>query len=87
MAVWQNLHERTCDGSTVALDYHKDERTNEATVRVSYHSAQTDFILYPPNDKALDAFYHPFVYLNRVLQRGSYSDHSDATHTRYAQTL
>jgi hypothetical protein len=86
MNEWQTLTERTCDGSTVTLSFWRNPISGEATVRVSYVSPGTDFILYPPNENALDAFHHPYAYLNRVLQRGTYADHSDDSKTRYAET-
>jgi len=84
MTTWQNLAERTSNGCTVSLDYWTNLR-GETTIRVSYVSPSADFILYPPNDRALDAFHHPWVYFDRVMKRGTYDDHSDAEKTRYAQ--
>ncbi len=86
MNAWQNLAHRSADGCSVSLDVWIDSH-GEAQVRVSYVSPSADFILYPPNENALDAFHHPWVYFNRVLQRGTYHDHSDAEKTRHVQAV
>ncbi len=67
MSDWTNLSQRTNDRLTVSLDFSREE--NQVRVKVS---GREDFILYPENENALDAFRHPFYYLNRALQAGTY---------------
>jgi hypothetical protein len=55
-----NLAVRKSDGRMVTLDWIKDE--NRVVVIVNEPNGE-DFILNPPNAKALDAFYHPYVYV------------------------
>jgi len=43
---------------------------NEISIRVISRAAS--FVMFPPNDKALDAFNHPFFYMDRVLTCGQY---------------
>lgn len=68
---WKNLAVRDGDSRHITLDYGIDDDTQQPIVRVAVQG-QDDFILYPPNSQALDCFYHPYAYLNRVLQSGSY---------------
>lgn len=70
---WFNLACRKSHDTIVTLDFKRDD-FGEDTIRVIVNSPTSDFVLYPPNDRALDAYHHPFVYLNRVLQRGTYRE-------------
>lgn len=67
------LATREGDGTSVALFYDfKDEQ-----VRIHVRSGSqgsTDFTLYPPNAVALDCYYHPFAYADRVLTRGTFAE-------------
>lgn len=63
-----NLASRNSSGVIVSLDWNEDE--NDIMVSVKSHS--TDFVLHPPNDKALDCYYHPFAYADKVLASGNY---------------
>lgn len=69
MGILHNLATRCNDGLTVSLDY--DFYDNQAIVSVK--SENEDFTLEPPNDRALDCYYHPFAYANRVLTTGSFA--------------
>ncbi len=82
-ATWKNLSSRMNHDVIVMLDFSRDKDTEKAIVRVTVNSRHSndDFVLYPPNDRALDCFDHPYHYLNRVLQSGSYQtvDHGDGS--------
>jgi hypothetical protein len=68
MPAIHNLAVRQSSGITVSLDWSEDE--NDITVSVN--CADTNFILHPPADKAMDCFNHPFAYADKVLASGSY---------------
>jgi len=63
------LADRSSDGTSVTLSY--DFAEEQATVSVD--SAHGNFVLYPPNPVALDCYYHPFAYADRVLHRGTFA--------------
>lgn len=54
-----NLATRKSDGRMVVLNWYPDENTVEVIVN---EPGETDLVIYPPNDRALDAFYHPYAY-------------------------
>jgi hypothetical protein len=56
----RELAQRHSDGLDVTLLW--NERTNRLTVTVHDMRTGEYFELGAPNDRALDAFYHPFVY-------------------------
>lgn len=68
----KNLAVRKNDDYIVGLWYDFDAEQCEVIVNVI--SRDEDFVLYPPNCKALDCYFHPFAYANRVLQRGTFAD-------------
>lgn len=56
----QELAERTADGITVRLWWESD--TDEVTVTYVDERKGESFTLYPPKEKAMDAFTHPNAY-------------------------
>lgn len=66
------LAQRENDGTNVELwfDFHAEE-VRVHVRRTSHGSAE--FTLYPPNAVALDCYYHPFAYADRVLTRGTFA--------------
>ena len=64
------LAERSSDGTTVTLAHD----FNAGETLVSVDSKHGNFTLYPPNPVALDCYYHPFAYADRVLTRGTFAE-------------
>lgn len=54
-----NLATRKSDGIHVALNWYPAENTVEVVVSEPMGDG---LVIYPPNDRALDAFYHPYAY-------------------------
>lgn len=54
-----NLATRKNDGILVSLNWYPAENTVEVIVN---EPGGNDLVFYPPNDQALDAFYHPYAY-------------------------
>lgn len=69
-AISQNilLHTRKSSEWMISISWNAEEEQ----IAVHCQSQSEDFIMYPPNCKALDCFYHPFAYRDRVLTRGTY---------------
>lgn len=63
-----NLAARQNSGTSVRIDWDQDQDE----ILVTVQSATANFILHPPKDKALDCYYHPFAYFDRVLTSGNY---------------
>jgi hypothetical protein len=66
------LADRATDGISVRLFW--DEAAVEgADIVVKYEdrSVGVAYVLYPPRDRALDAFYHPNAYLNLDQQQAA----------------
>ena len=59
---WRELASRHSAGITVGLFWRPD--SDELSVRVSDELSGESFVLEPPRDAALAAFYHPFAYLD-----------------------
>jgi hypothetical protein len=55
----KNLAVRKSDGIMVLLNWYPDENACEVIVNTA---SGDDVVFNPPNEKALDAFYHPYVY-------------------------
>ena len=55
---------RESSGLVVRLFWNDDARTSDAEIVVEYDDRTEDAMitLYPPRDRALDAFYHPNAY-------------------------
>jgi hypothetical protein len=68
MSAIANLATRNNSGLFVSLDYDSDKEE----IMVSVKSETADFILYPPNHRALDCYRHPFAYADHVLMTGRY---------------
>ena len=58
------LAERESGGLVVRLFWNDKARTSESEVILEYEDKNEDLMitLYPPKDRALDAFYHPNAY-------------------------
>jgi hypothetical protein len=56
----RELARRTNDGVEIALFW--EQTTGELTVCVADEKHDSYFELYPPADRALDCFYHPYSY-------------------------
>ena len=58
------LAERESSGLVVRLFWNDDARASESEIVVEYEDRTEDVMitLYPPRDRALDAFYHPNAY-------------------------
>jgi hypothetical protein len=69
------LAEREANGVVVRLFWDDAARGHEPDVVVEYEDLNEDLLmtLYPPRDRALDAYYHPNAYRDRA---GSWSRHS-----------
>jgi hypothetical protein len=69
------LAERESSGVQVRLFWDDAARASEPEVVVEYEDRNEDMLitLYPPRDRALDAFYHPNAYRSCL---GSWSRHS-----------
>jgi hypothetical protein len=69
------LAERESSGVHVRLFWDDAARASEPEVVVEYEDRSEDMLitLYPPRDRALDAFYHPNAYRSSV---SSWSRHS-----------
>ena len=69
------LAERETSGVVVRLFWDDSARGHEPDVVIEYEdrNEQVLMTLYPPRERALDAFYHPNAYRDRV---GSWSWHS-----------
>jgi hypothetical protein len=58
------LADRTTDGISVRLFWDQAATSGgEIVVEYEDRSQGTAYVLYPPRDRALDAFYHPNAYL------------------------
>ena len=68
----RNLAARNSSGTMVTLCYDFDNEQVE--VHVQKESGAEDFTLYPPNQLALDVYYHPYAYAGRVLMRGTFAE-------------
>lgn len=64
MLHWKELSTRCNDGLTVSLEWCADA---EEEIRVRVVSETQDFTLYPAPSRALDCFWHPFVYASASL--------------------
>jgi hypothetical protein len=69
------LAEREANGMLVRLFWDDAARGHEPEVVVEYEDRNESVVvtLYPPRDRALDAFYHPNAYRDRAR---SWSRHS-----------
>jgi hypothetical protein len=69
------LAERESSGLVVRLFWNDDPRPSEPELILEYEDRTEDVVLtlYPPRDRALDAFYHPNAYRSctRSLSRHS----------------
>lgn len=68
MSAIHNLAQRCNSGLTVSLDWDADAEE----VLVSVKSESADFVMHPPNHRALDCYRHPFAYADHVLTTGRY---------------
>lgn len=55
----RNLATRKSDGILVTLNWYPAENMVEVIVNAP---GGNDLVFYPPNNRALDAFYHPYAY-------------------------
>jgi hypothetical protein len=69
------LAERESSGLVVRLFWNDDAHASEPELILEYEDRTDDVVLtlYPPRDRALDAFYHPNAYRDCTL---SWSRHS-----------
>lgn len=70
----KNLACRNSNGTMVTLAYDFDNEQCEIIVNRGTDNGSEDFTLYPPNPVALDCYYHPFAYADRVLTRGTFAE-------------
>jgi YD repeat-containing protein len=56
---WQELASRSAGGTLVRLYWHS--KTNDVRVHVTDEQTGEDFVLEPPGESALEAFYHPYA--------------------------
>lgn len=66
---FRQLAFRSNSGTSVEMVW--DSIEDEIIVQVE--SSIANFRLYPPNNKAIDVYNHPFAYFDSVLMSGRYS--------------
>ena len=69
------LAERESSGVVVRLFWDDDARAHEPEVVVEYEDRNENLLmtLYPPRDRALDAYYHPNAYRDQACSWSSFS--------------